>query len=181
MLTHTPPPLRPPAVRGCFGARLHRLHAPPHLRPAHAPLASLQGVVARARPLAPPPGPPLPAASLVPKMAAAALLRGAATGRGGRAWSWRLRAAPRRRLGHNSCSQRGESAGSAAWACFLLDERALVRVRGPDSAPFLLGLLTNELPLPGPAAGEASTSARSGYAHFLNVQGRTLYDVILYG
>ncbi|XP_073659026.1 putative transferase CAF17, mitochondrial isoform X4 [Tursiops truncatus] len=114
-------------------------------------------------------------------MAAAALLRGAAPGRGGRAWSWRLRAAPRRRLGHNSCCQRGESAGSAAWACFLLDERALVRVRGPDSAPFLLGLLTNELPLPGPAAGEASTSARSGYAHFLNVQGRTLYDVILYG
>lgn len=56
-----------------------------------------------------------------------------------------------------------------------------MRVRGPDSAPFLLGLLTNELPLPGPAAGEASTSARAGYAHFLNVQGRTLYDVILYG
>ncbi|XP_060002581.1 putative transferase CAF17, mitochondrial isoform X3 [Lagenorhynchus albirostris] len=72
-------------------------------------------------------------------MAAAALLRGAAPGRGGRAWSWRLRAAPRRRLGHNSCCLRG------------------------------------------PAAGEASTSARSGYAHFLNVQGRTLYDVILYG
>ncbi|KAM9104020.1 putative transferase CAF17, mitochondrial [Megaptera novaeangliae] len=114
-------------------------------------------------------------------MAAAALLRGAAPGRGGRAWSWRLRAAPRLRLAHSSCCQGGEPAGSAAWTCFLLGERALVRVRGPDSAPFLLGLLTNELPLPGPAAGEASTSARSGYAHFLNVQGRTLYDVILYG
>ena len=114
-------------------------------------------------------------------MAAAALLRGAAPGRGGRAWSWRLRAAPRLRLAHSSCCQGGKPAGSAAWTCFLLGERALVRVRGPDSAPFLLGLLTNELPLPGPAAGEASTSARSGYAHFLNVQGRTLYDVILYG
>ncbi|XP_057564767.1 putative transferase CAF17, mitochondrial isoform X1 [Hippopotamus amphibius kiboko] len=114
-------------------------------------------------------------------MAAAALLRGAAPGRGGQAWSWRLRPAPRRRLGHSSCCQSGETAGRAAWACFLLGERALLRVRGPDSAPFLLGLLTNELPLPGPAVGEASTSARAGYAHFLNVQGRTLYDVILYG
>uniref|UniRef100_A0A8C3YRP5 Iron-sulfur cluster assembly factor IBA57, mitochondrial n=1 Tax=Catagonus wagneri TaxID=51154 RepID=A0A8C3YRP5_9CETA len=110
-------------------------------------------------------------------MAAAALLRGAASGRGGPAWRWRLRAAPRRRLAHGSCCQGGDPAGGAAWACFLLGERALVRVRGPDSAPFLLGLLTNELPLPGPAPA----SARAGYAHFLNVQGRTLYDVILYG
>uniref|UniRef100_A0A4X1UKH6 Iron-sulfur cluster assembly factor IBA57, mitochondrial n=1 Tax=Sus scrofa TaxID=9823 RepID=A0A4X1UKH6_PIG len=109
-------------------------------------------------------------------MAAAALLRGAASGRSGLAWHWRLRAAPRRRLAQGSCSQSGD-AGGTAWAYFLLGERALVRVRGPDSAPFLLGLLTNELPLPGPA----SAVARAGYAHFLNVQGRTLYDVILYG
>ncbi|XP_010952141.1 putative transferase CAF17, mitochondrial isoform X1 [Camelus ferus] len=114
-------------------------------------------------------------------MAAAALLRGATPGRGGPAWRWRLRAVPRRRLAHGAYCQGGGPKGGAAWACFLLGERALVRVRGPDSAPFLLGLLTNELPLPGPAAGSASAPARASYAHFLNVQGRTLYDVILYG
>lgn len=156
--------LRPSAARGRCGARAHRFPAPllaPRVRlPARA--------AARA-------------ASLLPKMAAAALLRGAAPGCGGPAWSWRLRAAPRRHLAHSGCCQGADSASGATWACFLLGERALVRVRGPDSAPFLLGLLTNELPLPGPAVGEASTSARAGYAHFLNVQGRTLYDVILYG
>lgn len=114
-------------------------------------------------------------------MAAAALLRGTAPGRGGPAWRWRLRAAPGRRLDHTSGLHGGDAAGGPAWACFPLGERALLRVRGPDSAPFLLGLLTNELPLPGPADGAGPPPARAGYAHFLNVQGRTLYDVILYG
>ncbi|XP_015453699.1 putative transferase CAF17, mitochondrial isoform X2 [Pteropus alecto] len=114
-------------------------------------------------------------------MAAATLLRGAAPGRGGSAWRWQLRAAPRHRLAHGSGCQGGDRAGGAAWACFPLRERALVRVRGPDSAPFLLGLLTNELPLPGPAADAAPPLVRAVYAHFLNVQGRTLYDVIFYG
>ncbi|XP_012328092.1 LOW QUALITY PROTEIN: putative transferase CAF17, mitochondrial [Aotus nancymaae] len=114
-------------------------------------------------------------------MAAAALLRSAAPGRGGPAGSWRLRVAPRRRLTQGSCSRSGDPTAGAAWACFRLDERALLRVRGPDSAPFLLGLLTNELPLLGPAAADAPPPPRAGYAHFLNVQGRTLYDVILYG
>ncbi|XP_014442745.1 putative transferase CAF17, mitochondrial [Tupaia chinensis] len=113
-------------------------------------------------------------------MAAAALLRGAAPGHGGPAWRWRLQTVPRRRLTHGSSCTGGDPANSAAWTCFPLSERALMRVRGPDAAPFLLGLLTNELPLPGPAAGEAPPSTRAGYAHFLNVQGRTLYDVILY-
>lgn len=75
----------------------------------------------------------------------------------------------------------GNPADGVAWTCFRLDERALVRVRGPDASPFLLGLLTNELPLSGPSTGAAQPSARAAYAHFLNVQGRTLYDVILYG
>ncbi|XP_030171200.1 putative transferase CAF17, mitochondrial [Lynx canadensis] len=113
-------------------------------------------------------------------MAAAALLRGAAQGRGSRAWRWRLRATPKRRLAHGSSRHGGDPADGAAWACFPLGERTLVRVRGPDSAPFLLGLLTNELPLPGPADGATPPPARAGYAHFLNIQGRTLYDVIVY-
>lgn len=110
-------------------------------------------------------------------MAAAALLRSAAWGRGGEARRFPLRAALRRITApgarrHGSGSD-PDPAGGAAWTCFPLKARALLRVRGPDAAPLLLGLLTNELPLPGPAA-------RAGYAHFLNAQGRTLYDVILY-
>lgn len=76
---------------------------------------------------------------------------------------------------------RGSPEDSVAWTCFRLDERALLRVRGPDTVPFLLGLLTNELPPSGPPTGAAQPSARAAYAHFLNVQGRTMYDVILYG
>lgn len=113
-------------------------------------------------------------------MAAAAFLRGAAPGRGSLAWCWRLRAVPRHRLAHGSSRHGDDRAGSATWACFPLGERALVRVRGPESSPFLLGLLTNELPFPGPADCAAPPPATAGYAHFLNVQGRTLYDVILY-
>ncbi|XP_038611749.1 putative transferase CAF17, mitochondrial [Tachyglossus aculeatus] len=68
----------------------------------------------------------------------------------------------------------GTGPGARAWACFALSERGALRVRGPDAEPFLLGLLTNELPRPDARA------PRARYAHFLNVQGRSLYDVILY-
>ncbi|XP_045051652.2 putative transferase CAF17, mitochondrial isoform X3 [Desmodus rotundus] len=112
-------------------------------------------------------------------MAAAALFRGAALGCSSPAW--RLRALSKHLLAYSSGGHGSDPASGAAWACFPLGERALVRVRGPDSAPFLLGLLTNDLPLPGPEARAACSPARAGYAHFLSVQGRTLYDVILYG
>uniref|UniRef100_A0A8C5P548 Iron-sulfur cluster assembly factor IBA57, mitochondrial n=1 Tax=Jaculus jaculus TaxID=51337 RepID=A0A8C5P548_JACJA len=114
-------------------------------------------------------------------MAAAALLRGAVAGFGSAARRWRPHAASRRCVAHGSGPVGSDPADGAAWTCFLLADRVLVRVRGPDAAPFLLGLLTNELPRPGPADGATSSFARAAYAHFLNVQGRTLYDVILYG
>ncbi|XP_050019709.1 putative transferase CAF17, mitochondrial [Alexandromys fortis] len=114
-------------------------------------------------------------------MAAVALLRGAAAGRGSSAWHWRPSWIPRRCLARRSGLLGDNPEDGVAWTCFRLDERALMRVRGPDAAPFLLGLLTNELPLSGPPTGAAQPSARAAYAHFLNVQGRTLYDVILYG
>lgn len=114
-------------------------------------------------------------------MAVAALLRGAAAGRRSPAWRWRPSGFPRRCVARGSGLLGGNPADGGAWTCFRLDERALVRVRGPDASPFLLGLLTNELPLSGPSTSAAQPSARAAYAHFLNVQGRTLYDVILYG
>ncbi|NXA05907.1 CAF17 transferase, partial [Sapayoa aenigma] len=63
----------------------------------------------------------------------------------------------------------------AAAACFPL-ARALLGVRGAEAAALLQGLLTNDV-APLAAAGGAPPAL---YAHALNVQGRCLYDVILY-
>ncbi|TRZ12772.1 hypothetical protein HGM15179_014328 [Zosterops borbonicus] len=63
----------------------------------------------------------------------------------------------------------------AAAACFPLG-RALLGVRGADAAVFLQGLLTNDVTQL-VAPGDAPPAL---YAHALNVQGRCLYDVILY-
>ncbi|KAM6102013.1 putative transferase CAF17, mitochondrial [Theristicus caerulescens] len=68
--------------------------------------------------------------------------------------------------------------GSGAAACFPLG-RALLDVRGAETALFLQGLLTNDVTRL--VAGDATpTPPRALYAHALNVQGRCLYDVILY-
>ncbi|KAM9649073.1 putative transferase CAF17, mitochondrial isoform 1-T1 [Morphnus guianensis] len=65
--------------------------------------------------------------------------------------------------------------GSGAAACFPLG-RALLDVRGAEAGVFLQGLLTNDVtPL---VAGDGGRAAL--YAHALNVQGRCLYDLILY-
>ncbi|KAG8443507.1 hypothetical protein GDO86_012054 [Hymenochirus boettgeri] len=55
--------------------------------------------------------------------------------------------------------------------CPLGETRGLLRLRGPDAAPFLQGLITNDVQ----QLGEGAL-----YSHLLNVQGRSLYDVILY-
>ncbi|NXA40427.1 CAF17 transferase, partial [Eudromia elegans] len=60
--------------------------------------------------------------------------------------------------------------------CFPLG-RALLRVRGAEVAPFLQGLLTNDVTR---LAGGDAAAPRALYAHALNVQGRCLCDVILY-
>lgn len=71
--------------------------------------------------------------------------------------------------------------GSGATACFPLG-RALLEVRGAEAAIFLQGLLTNDVTRlvagDGPPAGAGLP--RALYAHALNVQGRCLYDLILY-
>ncbi|NXK09701.1 CAF17 transferase, partial [Herpetotheres cachinnans] len=68
-------------------------------------------------------------------------------------------------------------AGNGAAACFPLG-RALLDVRGAEAALFLQGLLTNDVTRLG--AGSPPPAAAAVYAHALNVQGRCLYDVILY-
>ncbi|XP_069816761.1 putative transferase CAF17, mitochondrial [Dendropsophus ebraccatus] len=57
-------------------------------------------------------------------------------------------------------------------ACYpLAEHRGLLRLRGPSTESFLQGLITND-----------TERLKDGamYAHLLNVQGRSLYDVILY-
>ncbi|XP_072508999.1 putative transferase CAF17, mitochondrial [Notamacropus eugenii] len=114
-------------------------------------------------------------------MAAAALLRWAGPGLFNPVWGLPFGAGLRRCLSLGGGGGDGE--GSGRWLYFPLRDRDALRVHGPDAEPFLLGLLTNELPRPGPGGGASfpeSAPARAHYAHFLNVQGRTLYDVILY-
>lgn len=55
--------------------------------------------------------------------------------------------------------------------CPLGEHRGLLRLRGPDAPGFLQGLVTNDT---------ERLAEGAVYAHLLNVQGRSLFDVILY-
>ncbi|XP_048367442.1 putative transferase CAF17, mitochondrial [Sphaerodactylus townsendi] len=72
----------------------------------------------------------------------------------------------------------GAEATGPTTDCFALN-RALLRLQGPETEPFLQGLLTNDVARLA-AVGGASEAPRAQYAHLLNAQGRCLYDVILY-
>ncbi|XP_017327880.1 putative transferase CAF17 homolog, mitochondrial [Ictalurus punctatus] len=61
-----------------------------------------------------------------------------------------------------------------AWTCHTLTHRALINIRGQDTLSYLQGLITNDVK----ALKETGHTAL--YTHLLNVQGRTLYDVIIY-
>lgn len=63
---------------------------------------------------------------------------------------------------------------SAQFACYHLPHRAIVKLQGQDTSPFLQGLITNDVGL------LEEPEPKAMYAHMLNVQGRTLYDIILY-
>lgn len=60
------------------------------------------------------------------------------------------------------------------YVCYHLPHRTIVKLQGQDTSPFLQGLITNDIGL----LEEPGKTAM--YAHMLNVQGRTLYDIILY-
>ncbi|XP_077472215.1 iron-sulfur cluster assembly factor IBA57, mitochondrial [Stigmatopora argus] len=59
-------------------------------------------------------------------------------------------------------------------ACYRLVHRGLVRVQGAENAAFLQGLVTNDV------LQLEDAARRAMYAHMLNIQGRTLFDVIMY-
>ncbi|XP_078583504.1 iron-sulfur cluster assembly factor IBA57, mitochondrial-like isoform X2 [Branchiostoma floridae x Branchiostoma japonicum] len=57
--------------------------------------------------------------------------------------------------------------------CVRLEERSLVRVAGSDTIPFLQGLVTNDVT-------SLNEENRALYTMILNVQGRVLYDILMY-
>ncbi|XP_043119630.1 putative transferase CAF17 homolog, mitochondrial [Puntigrus tetrazona] len=63
---------------------------------------------------------------------------------------------------------------AARFSCYSLPHRTLINVSGRDTSSFLQGIITNDVAL------LEEDAVRAMYAHVLNVQGRTLYDVILY-
>ncbi|CAJ1072471.1 LOW QUALITY PROTEIN: putative transferase CAF17 homolog%2C mitochondrial [Xyrichtys novacula] len=61
------------------------------------------------------------------------------------------------------------------FVCYHLPHRSLLKIQGQDTSPFLQGIITNDMAL---LAAEPAQNVM--YSHMLNVQGRTLYDIILY-
>lgn len=55
----------------------------------------------------------------------------------------------------------------------LLTDRAVIKVSGPDAGPFLQGLMTNDI-------RHLEEETNIMYCMFLNVQGRILYDSLIY-
>ncbi|XP_059827759.1 putative transferase CAF17 homolog, mitochondrial [Hypanus sabinus] len=71
-------------------------------------------------------------------------------------------------------SSRAGSEAGGCHRCYRLTHRQLLRLRGPDTGAFLQGLVTNDV------EDVVSRSRESLYCHLLNLQGRTMFDVILY-
>lgn len=60
------------------------------------------------------------------------------------------------------------------FVCYHLPHRTLFKIHGQDTNPFLQGIITNDMGL------LKEPGLRAMYSHMLNVQGRTLYDILLY-
>ncbi|XP_012683296.2 putative transferase CAF17 homolog, mitochondrial [Clupea harengus] len=69
-------------------------------------------------------------------------------------------------------SQDKSKTGSSNFVVYSLLHRTLVKIHGHETSSFLQGLVTNDM--------EQLEDERCMYAHMLNVQGRTLYDIIFY-
>lgn len=69
-------------------------------------------------------------------------------------------------------SERGPE--RSRYVCYNLHHRTLIKIQGQDTRAFLQGIITNDMGL------FEEEEQRAMYAHMLNVQGRTLYDIMLY-
>lgn len=70
----------------------------------------------------------------------------------------------------------GSSVGDVReqFVCHHLPHRTILKIKGQDTSPFLQGIITNDMAL----LEEPGRTAM--YSHMLNVQGRTLFDILLY-
>lgn len=64
---------------------------------------------------------------------------------------------------------------SGQFVCYNLPHRTIVKIQGQETSTFLQGVITNDMGL---LVEDPEQSAM--YSHMLSVQGRTLYDIILY-
>lgn len=60
------------------------------------------------------------------------------------------------------------------FVCYQLPHRTILKIQGQDTSPFLQGIITNDMDL------LEEPAQRAMYSHMLNVQGRTLFDIMLY-
>lgn len=67
------------------------------------------------------------------------------------------------------------AATAGHFVCYHLPNRSVLKVQGQDTSSFLQGIITNDMRQ---LLEEHSLTAM--YSHMLNVQGRTLYDILLY-
>lgn len=74
----------------------------------------------------------------------------------------------------NNYSQEARKNELGQYVCYHLPHRTLMKVQGQDTRSFLQGIVTNDMEL------FAKEEQNVLYAHMLNVQGRTLYDIIIY-
>lgn len=64
---------------------------------------------------------------------------------------------------------------SGQFVCYHLPHRTIVKIQGQETSTFLQGLVTNDMGL---LVEDPEHSVV--YSHMLSVQGRTLYDIMLY-
>lgn len=64
---------------------------------------------------------------------------------------------------------------SGQFVCYHLPHRTIVKIQGQETSTFLQGVITNDMGL---LVEDPEHSAM--YSHMLSVQGRTLYDIMLY-
>ncbi|KAM4605152.1 putative transferase CAF17 homolog, mitochondrial [Polymixia lowei] len=74
----------------------------------------------------------------------------------------------------NKYSQQSSHNEPGRYTCYNLPHRTLLKIEGKDTSPFLQGIITNDMEL------FEVPERRAMYSHMLNVQGRTLYDIMLY-
>ncbi|XP_078392823.1 iron-sulfur cluster assembly factor IBA57, mitochondrial [Cetorhinus maximus] len=86
----------------------------------------------------------------------------------------RLQAAGRRIPTAGKCRRSASTEAGGRYRCYGLSHRQLLRLQGRDAGAFLQGLVTNDV------EAVVSGPRDSLYCHLLNLQGRTMFDVILY-